>query len=184
METRFLKEKIKYTGKELKSHFAYREFDIAGDSLLAFCGACDVRTDSLVDLADVKADAGIFSKEMLHFIGEFFEMDLEKTILKQRLLMTIIKEELESRSVIGLKRLGDDIYDGEAKLTVSIATMTPVSTMIHAGININSEGTPLLTKGLDDYGIDTSQFGDAVLKKFAAEMDGVRTARCKVRGVE
>ena len=184
METRFIEERIKYTGRELKSHFAYRCFDMLGDSLVAFCGECHVETDDLVDLADVKTRADIYSKDMLHFIGEFFDLDLEKTILRQRLLMSIIKEEVILRTHAKLIRVGDDVYEGEAKLTVSIATATPVSTMIHAGINICSELTPVVTKGLNDYGIDVSDFADAVLKKFASEMEGVKVARCKVRGVD
>ena len=183
MKTLFVKEKIKYTGKELRSHFAYDRFNLQGDSLLAFCGECEVAVSDLVDIADVKDNAPIYSENMLHFIAEFFYGDLEMVILKQRLLMVIIKDEISLLSGVSLVREGDDIYEGKAKLSVSIATSSPVSFMIHAGVNISSENTPVETKGLYDYGIDESKFAETILDSFAREMAGVKSARCKVRGV-
>lgn len=183
IQTRYLEERIKYTGKELRSHFAYRDFDIEGDSIIAFCGVCDVATPDLVDLADAKAQDDIYSDDMLHFIAEFFDNDLEKTILKQRLLMAIIKEEIRLRSDAKVIRIGDDIFEGDHKVTVSIATVTPVSTMIHAGVNILSDFAPVKVKGLNDFGIETIPFANSVLHKFKVELQGVRVARCKVRGV-
>ncbi len=183
MVLKFCMEQIDYTGRELTAHFAYRNFNMAGDSLVAFCGKCNVRKENLVDLEDVKENSFIFSRSMLHFIGEFFDNDLEKTVLKQRLLMAVIKDELVDRSRVSIMRDGDDLYDGESKLSVSIATITPVSTMIHAGINIISESTPVKTKGLDDYGIEAKSFAESVLQKFDEEMKSVIFARCKVRGV-
>jgi hypothetical protein len=183
MKTRFIKEEINYTGKELRSHFAFESFNIIGDSLVAFCGECEVSIPDMVDLADVRDDAPIYSEQMLHFIGEFFDGDLERTILRQRLMITIIKDELQSVTANRLTRKGDDIYDVDSKISVSIATSTPVSTVLHIGINILSDNTPVKTRGLKDYGIEVEPFAEAVLKCFKAEMDGVREARCKVRGV-
>ncbi len=184
LKTLFVKEKIKYTGKELRSHFAYDRFNIQGDSLLAFCGESEVTVDHLVDIADVKDNAPIYSENMLHFIDEFFYVDLEMAILKQRLLMAIIKDEISSLSGASLIREGDDIYEEKAKLSVSIATSSPVSFMIHAGVNISSKNTPVKTKGLYDYGIDEGKFAESILDLFSREMAGVKSARCKVRGVK
>lgn len=183
MKSRFINERIDYTGRELRSHFAYNRFDLAGDSLVAFCGACDVKIDDLVDLADVKAGAGIYSEDMLHFIGEFFYMDLEKAILAQRILIAIIKDEIASVSGRQLLRKGDDIFDGVAKLSVSIATSSPVSTLLHTGINISSDNTPVKTTGLKDYGIEAASFAEDILNRFENEISDIRFARCKVRGV-
>ncbi len=183
LKTLFVKEKIKYTGKELRSHFAYDRFNLQGNSLLAFCGECEVTVDHLVDIADEKDNAPIYSENMLHFIAEFFYGDLEMAILKQRLLMAIIKDEVSSLSGAFLIRQGDDIYEDTAKLSVSIATSSPVSFMIHAGVNISSKNTPVKTKGLYDYGIDEGKFAESILGSFAREMSGVKSARCKVRGV-
>ncbi|MDH3976237.1 MAG: DUF366 family protein [Deltaproteobacteria bacterium] len=184
IQIRFIEERIKYTGKELKSHFAYKDFDVEGDSIIAFCGICDVAASDLVDLADAKTESDIYSDDMLHFIAEFFDNDLEKTILRQRLLMAIIKEEIRLRSDTKVIRIGDDIYEGDHKVTVSIATATTVSTMIHAGVNIVSDFAPVKVKGLKDYGIDAPPFAHSVMEKFKKEMEGIRIARCKVRGVE
>ncbi len=183
MKSLYSKERINYTGRELRSHFAYNRFDLAGDSLVAFCGACDVKIDALVDLEDIKAKAGIYSEDMLHFIGEFFHADLEKIILVQRVLMAIIKDEIASQSGKELFRKGDDIYDGDAKLSVSIATSSPVSTLIHTGINIISDNTPVKTKGLNDYGIEVAPVAENILSQFKNEIADIKFARCKVRGV-
>ena len=183
LKTLFVKEKIKYTGRELRSHFAYDSFNLQGDSIVAFCGETEVTVDHLVDIADIKDNAPIYSENMLNFIVEFFSGDLEAAILRQRLLMAIIKDEISLLSGSPLVREGDDIYEGEAKLSVSIATSSPVSFLIHAGVNISSENTPVRTKGLYDYGIDEQKFAESILSAFAIEMEGVGSARCKVRGV-
>lgn len=183
MESFYSNERINYTGRELRAHFAYNRFDISGDSLVAFSGGCDVKVDALVDLEDVKAKAGIYSEDMLHFIGEFFHTDLEKTILLQRILMAIIKDEIAALSGEQLLRKGDDIYDGASKLSVSIATSSPVSTLIHTGINIISDNTPVKTKGLNDYGIEVVSFAENILSRFESEIADIKFARCKVRGV-
>ena len=184
MQTLLVKDKINYTGAELSSHFAYRRFDLSGDSLVAFCGACSVGLDEMVDLADVKDNAPIYSENMLHFIAEFFGGDLEKTVLRQRLLISIIKDEIALLSGSDFVRRGDDIYDGEGKLSVSIATASPVSCMIHTGINISSKNTPVKTAALDDYGIDAYAFAQKVLSSFSDEISDIHHARCKVRGVK
>ena len=183
MKTEYIKERMAYSGKELRSHFAYSCFDIMGDSLVAFSGGCEVKIGDLVDLADVKEKEGIYSEDMLHFIGEFFDHDLDRTILRQRLLIAIIKDAVAELSGSPVVRRGDDIYDGEDKLSVSIATLSPVSGIIHTGINISSKNTPVPTKGLKDYGIETQAFAKTVLDRFAKEMEDVNVARCKVRGV-
>jgi hypothetical protein len=184
LKTEYINERIDYTGKELRSHFAYQSFDIMGDSLVAFSGACEVKIGDLVDLADVKEEEGIYSEDMLHFIGEFFDHDLDRTILRQRLLIAIMKDAVAELSGCPVVRSGDDIYEGVDKLSVSIATLTPVSAIIHTGINISSKNTPVPTKGLKDYGIDTRAFAERVLVGFVKEMEGVTVARCKVRGVD
>lgn len=185
--TKWVDSEIPYTGEELRSHFLYDRFDLMGDAAAAFVGPCRVELKSMVDLEDVKKKSPISSEKMLHFLMEFFGIDLAKTILLQRLLICIFFEELVKR--VGahgpspLLRIGDDLYDGEKKLSVSIATLTPVSTVIHAGINVSSRNTPVPTRGLEDYGIDAKEFALAVLKTFAAELSSARRAFCKVRAV-
>lgn len=184
MEYRLLNETIKYDGTQLKSHWIFERTKIIGDAIVAFLGPADVSLKNMVDLADVAAKAKIASPEMLHFIVEHFDMSLSAVIIGQRLLCAIASEELTRR--IGkpiIERRGDDLYDGDRKLSVSIATRSPMSALIHFGINIRCEGTPVPTKGLADYNIDPSGFAGAVMQRYADEMKSLKTARCKVRAV-
>ncbi|UCE19973.1 MAG: DUF366 family protein [Gemmatimonadota bacterium] len=184
VKSKLISDVITYTGDQLRSHWAFEQYDVQGDSIVAFMGPCDVGTEKLVDLADRKELKKIYSQEMLHFLVEHFDRDLEKTLLRQKLLITIIMEKLNHRmkhSVI--HRLGDDLFDGDKKLSVSIATLTPVSTMIHVGINISSKNTPVRTSGLKDYGIEPEEVAEVVMNQYMAEMKSLTLARSKVKGV-
>jgi len=61
--------------------------------------------------------------------------------------------------------------------------VSPVSALIHLGVNISSENTPVPTLGLDDLEIPVDDFILKVLQGFINEMKGIEQARCKVRGV-
>ena len=122
---------------------------------------------------------------MLHFIVEHFGCGLNEAVLRQRLLIAIMEEDLNRRLKLPqVVRKGSDLYDGKYKLTVSIASVSPVSALIHAGINISSRNTPVPTRGLGDYSIEPREFAKTILTSYAAECEGVRRARCKVRGCE
>jgi hypothetical protein len=184
MKAKLLRAKFAYDGSPLNSLWAYREHGVQGDSIVAFQGICDVGVEALVDLADAKAGAFIYSKKMLHFIAEHFELDLEAAILRQYLLVSIAQDELNRR--LKKKRVirdGNDLYLGAAKLSVSIATLTPVSSKIHFGINISSEGTPVKTVGLADLGINPNVFASVLLKRYSDDHAAMAIARRKVRGV-
>jgi hypothetical protein len=184
MQIKWIEQKIDYDGSQLAPHWMYKNFGLLGDSLIAFRGRCDVPVARLVDLVDAKEDRPIASDEMLHFLGEFFETDLTKTILLERLLVSLAQQEIIFRSrKTSIVRGGNDLYDGDAKLSVAIATASPVSTLIHFGINISSQGTPVKTKGLNDYGIDPVPFAQALLESFRNEVATVAEARSKVRPV-
>lgn len=184
MKAKFLSKAHTYDGAELNSLWAYREHGVQGDSIVAFTGPCDVSVGKLVDLEDAKAGAFIWSASMLHLIVEHFELDLEAAILRQYLLVGIAQDELNARQKRHrIVRSGNDLYAGKAKLSVSIATLTPVSSKIHFGINILSKGTPVKTLGLKDLGIHPRQFGQALLKRYAQDTDRMKKARTKVRGV-
>lgn len=181
----FIPETITYNGTQLSSHWAFRSMGLLGDSIVAFQGPCRVMLAEMVDLEDVRKNAPIFSHKMLHFIVEHFDMDLEKTILRQRILITIIKDLLSENYGAKLTRSGDDLYAGDKKLSVSIATLTPVSTMIHTGLNILSKDTPVKTVGLTDLGLQDEEIeplGKLICKRYAEEIGDIRLARCKVRG--
>lgn len=178
-------EKRIYDGSQLSSLYAYRSFRVRGDSIVAFRGPCQVDLSEMVDVEDVLDMAPIWSEEMLHFIVEHFNDDLEKTVLRQRLLIAIIAEQLLISGISGLRRIGDDLYRERKKLSVSIATATRVSTMIHTGLNLSSRNTPVPTISLPELGLtDPEDFAARVMAAYAEETAGVRLARCKVRGVD
>lgn len=176
-------QELQYTGLELSSHFAYRMFDILGDSVVAFCGMAWVETDNLVDLSDKKHNRSIFSHSMLHFLFENFDLDLTTAIYRQRLFASILQQELLLRGVGHVRRRGDDLFVGEAKLTVSIATLTPVSTMIHFGVNIVSKGAPVKAMGLQDLQVEPRGFALDVMETYRREVEGIENARAKARAV-
>jgi len=182
MKTYFYDTELKYDGTQLHSHFAYKNFNLLGDSIIAFIGPCNVPTENMVDLEDVQNNKNIFSENMLHFIVEHFDHDLEKMIAYQRLLIDLIIQEMtESHEDLRLKRVGDDIYDDIYKVSVSIATSSPVSCLIHTGINVSSKNTPLPTKGLEDYGLNPHAVATGVMNRYRAEIDSMIKARAKVK---
>jgi len=183
----FINETITYDGTQLSSLWAFRNFGWQGDSIVSFRGPCRVNLTEMVDLEDVRKDSPIYSTDMLHFIAEHFELDLEKTIFRQRLLIAIIKDVIENTADIKLLRSGDDLYYGEKKLSVSIATLSPVSSMIHTGLNITSKDVPVAAVGLAELGIAENQvahLGEHICSLYTRECRDIRLARCKVRGVK
>lgn len=184
MKVHWLEQKIGYDGGQLVSHWIYKNFGILGNALVAFRGKTHVPLEKMVDQVDVRKNRPIHSEEMLHFIGEFFGSNLEKTILLERLLVSLAQQEIVFRTKCPtIIRGGNDLYDGEAKLSVAIATLTPVSTVMHFGINISSKNTPVKTKGLNDYGIEVEPFARALLESFLNEVLSFEEAKAKVRAV-
>ncbi len=184
MKTKFIKDKIKYIGSQLTPHWIYKNFNIQGDAIVAFIGECEVKLTEMVDIEDVINNEPIYSKYMLSFISEQFGIDLIQGVLRQRLLITIIKELLEEYD-IKVVRKGDDLIINERKLSVSIATKSITSVLIHTGLNILSEGAPVKASGLtSELGItDIEDFALEVLKRYTEEIDDIILASTKVRGV-
>lgn len=171
-----------YDGNQLQSHWIYRQYGLLGDAVVAFAGEVNVNLDKMVDLADVQVNEFIYSPLMLNFIIEHFNTDLELAVYRQRLFMVCIKEELEQYE-IDVNRIGDDLYVNRGKLSISIATSTTVSTLIHVGLNIETQGTPVKTAGLNELGIsDISAFADKVMVRYKRELEQIYEARCKVKG--
>lgn len=179
---------IVYDGRQLAPHWIYRHFNLISNAVVAFVGPCQVDLSEMVDIEDVKAVAPIYSPLMLHIIAEFFDSNLHQTVYRQRLLIVIAKELLETLTERRVLRKGDDLYipriDGSlGKLSVSIATASTTSTLIHAGFNIRTEGTPVPTVGLEELDIDVEAFASELLRRYADEIDDIWLARCKVRAV-
>jgi hypothetical protein len=184
MKSTWIGREITYDGKQLRSHWILGESRQKGDAIAAFAGPANVPVANMVDLEDVAANAPILSKSMLHFICEHFDCSLELAIARQRLLIAIAAEELSRRAKdSAIKRRGDDNYDGEKKFSVSIATASPVSCLIHFGLNIVAEGAPVAAAGLSDYGIEAWELAGVIMKRYCEEIASMQDARCKVRPV-
>lgn len=186
MFLKFLPEKIKYTGKELRPHWIANTTGQFGSAIVAFCGACEVKTNEMVDLVDRHAGETIVAREMLHFIAEDFSDDLAKMILKQRLFISHCLDQLRSRVPVGIfNREGNDLFwtspQGERKkLSVAIATASPVSVLFHFAINVDGAGAPVPVVGLKDFGIEVGAFVESVFVQWDKELKSLDLARCKV----
>jgi hypothetical protein len=130
---------------------------------------------------------------MVHFIGEFFGMGLREGVFLQRLFMStlgeLVNETLISHGKAGdlVRRDGDDLFVGQGtaarKLSVSIVTASPVSLLLHTGINIDPSGAPVPAIGLQELGVLPEQWVPRALERFKAEWESVDWACSKVRPV-
>jgi hypothetical protein len=184
MRTLLVKKEIKYTGEQLSSHWAYKTFNLKGDSIVSFIGPCDVNPQFMIDLEDLKKGAKIYSPKMLHLIVEHFDADFEKAILRQHLLTAIVCEEIERLSGEKISRTGSDLYHRKRKLSVSVATVSPVSSLIHFGINILTKGVPVAASGLSRLRVPPVQLAKSVLSAYCAEIEKVADARVRARARE
>lgn len=180
LETRFLEVPLNYDGTQLAPHWVYRTSGIQGNAVVAFTGEADVSLDHLVDLEDVQKKAPIYSPEMLHFIGEWFIDSLDQGILLQHLFTSVAYELLWEGGTQSLSRRGNDLFFKERKLSVSVATKSSVSVLMHTALNIRSEGTPIPTSSLSEMGVDPKAFAHGVLKRFQSDSAIWAKARVKV----
>ena len=184
MNIRFIEERLPYLGPELRPHFILSKWRIEGSTLVAFRGPCEVKTDHLVDWEDRLQNDFIRAREMIHFLGEFFGITLKEGIWIQRLVVSEILSDLLRRG-LDARRDGDDLFVNEKKLSVSIVTVSPVSVLLHLGINIDPEGAPVAAIGLGSLIEDTQieAWVKQILVRFQNEYQSVERAAVKVRPV-
>jgi uncharacterized protein len=184
-----LKEKIPYTGAELAPHWISGKTGVFASGIVAFRGPCRVETGELVDLEDSREGETIVAAEMLHFLGEWFDGGLDLAVARQRLLIAGFLETLAQRvspeNARYLRRNGNDLFlvapgAGPRKLSVSIVTATPVSTLFHFGVNIDPAGAPVNAVGLAELGVNPEELAADVLLAWREEWDSMAKARCKV----
>lgn len=204
LSTAFSKTERSYTGVELRPHFLLSELGLKGSALAAFIGPCEVATEHLVDWEDRLAADRIEARWMVHFLGEFFgSVSLSEAVWIQRLVMSILCDEVNealrdlapegdaTRRMLRCVRRGDDLFmvdsraeapgQDDRKLTVSIATASPVSKLLHIGVNIDPEGAPVPAIGLSELGILPQEWVPKVLERISQEWDDVEWACAKVR---
>jgi len=183
MQTHWCDERIAYDGSQLRAHWLLDRFELVGDALVGFRGPCRVSDAEMADLADLDGP-GIAADDMVHFVWESFRTtDLLLASHRQRLFAAQVAEQLaESAPATRLSRDGDDLYVEAAKLSISIATVTPVSALIHFAVNAAPTGAPVEVASLSELGVPPEVFGPAVLARVAAEQRSIEAARAKVRG--
>ena len=137
-----INKKFEYDGSQIDPSWAFKTFGIKGSSIVTWRGPMNITPDNMKDFADVGLE--IKGNEMLHCMSEFFDIqpaNIRMAYMRQRLLVLIFKEELAKMGVKST-RDGDDIFVNNAKLTVSIASVSITSIKIHFAFNIRDEGTP------------------------------------------
>lgn len=187
MKSRFLDNEIIYNGKQLSPSWIYKNYWIQGDAIVSFMGECNLTIDDMVDIEDYLNNSPIYSKNMLSFLIEHFNIGLVEGVARQRLFMCIVKDVIESYLPKGQKimRKGDDLFYNGGKLSVSICTKSITSVLMHIGINIDTEGVPVKAAGLNtDMGLtDIKGIAQDIMDKYILECEQIIYASTKVRGV-
>ena len=183
MKVVHIAEALAYDGSQLRSHWIYETTGIVGDAVAWFVGPCLVATDALVDLADRRAAAEIRAAVMLHFLVEHFDPDLARAVLRQRLLVAVAGEAFRDLAGVAVERHGDDLFMAGRKLSVSIATISPISALIHFGINVDPAGAPVPAVGLAELQVDPCRAGEEIARRYVQEIEDLQVARVKVKWV-
>ncbi len=188
MKSLFLQTEFMYDGSQLRSLYAYSEHGVLGDSIISWIGPCEVNSSHMVDVEDLRTRCEIRGHRMLHFILEKFDIPLSTAVAYQRLMGSLTVDILrilspQKEETQNLCRRGDDIYLGKKKLNISIATQSPVSSLVHFAVNISNEGTPVETLSLEDLDVSTIPFKNQLLKVTCAEVESIHRATQKVKWV-
>jgi len=172
MEYKILSEKRALSGDEMLPHWAYRSFGLLGDSIVAFKGPFDVPPGKWIDLECLKRDTELPVVDMLHFVAEHFDTNLREAVLCQYVLVSILEEKLLHRVPQDghrLTRLGDDLFDGENRLSITAVGCTIVSAKIHLGVYLDTEPSKEI-HGLAAYSIDPLELAGVVINQYRTEM--------------
>jgi hypothetical protein len=188
MKSLFIEKELPYDGTQLRSLFGYLDHQIMGDSVVSWIGPCSVSFEHMVDGEDFLAGATIAGARMVHFIIEKFHLPLIAGVALQRLFssicLEILREKISPQAAALLRREGDDIYFNDGKLSISIATLSPVSCLIHFAVNCTNEGTPVKTSSLSDMGVDSVMFAGLAMARLTREMESIEEATVKVKWVK
>jgi uncharacterized protein len=189
MKIKYLDTTEKYDGSQLVSLRSYLQYGLLGDSIVAWVGPCDVSLEHMVDGEDLLAQERIAGALMLHFIIEKFDISLFAAVTLQRLLAGIVKDQVQvlakNQSLARtMFREGDDLYCDDRKLSISIATQSPLSSLIHFALNVTNAGTPVKTLALEDLDVQPKILALEVMNRLASELRGIIDATHKVRWVK
>ncbi|HND85774.1 MAG TPA: DUF366 family protein [Pseudobdellovibrionaceae bacterium] len=191
MKTYFDESSHTYDGTQLRSLYTYLKFGILGDSVVAWAGPCKVNPTHMVDGEDLRAGEKIQGDSMLHFIVEVFDRDLAFMVAMQRIFASLIEEELEKIFQTNINRSGDDLFWGDGKLSISIATQSPVSSLLHFAVNLSNRGTPVKTASIEDlamidgknHHLPIKDLANRFMSRFSSEYESILIATQKVKWV-
>lgn len=186
MKKEILPGTLDYDGSQIEPLWAYSK-GIFGDSIVLFRGAMDIPDSNIKDLEDLQNNLAIKGGDMLHFIVERFDSpgSIRLAYYMQRLLVVCAKDVLFHHDIESIRN-GDDLFIGNGKLSVSIASAGISSEKIHFGINISCNGTPPDVKVacLSDLGItDFIGMGKEIVTAFTAEVDDIEYDIVKTKGL-
>lgn len=182
VQTHWCEQTVAYDGSQLRAHWLLDRFGLVGNALVAFRGPCNVLGAEVADLEDLDGP-GIAADDMVHFVWESFTTtDLLLAVHRQRLFAAQVREVVQRLAPSSdVSRTGDDLYVGDGKLSISIATVSPVSALIHFAVNAQPGGAPVAIATLQQLGIEPGCFARAVLERVATEQTSMESARAKVR---
>ncbi len=184
MHTLWIDRTIAYDGAALRPHWILEQTGLMGDALVAFAGPCEVQQEEMADLVDRRAGATIAAAAMVHFLWEeFSQPDLLLMVHRQRLLAAQAAECLRQLlpDLAGLRRDGDDLYVGDGKLSISVATVSPTSALLHFAVNARQGGAPVPIAALADLGVEARPFAELLLARCRDEQASIAAARATVR---
>jgi len=180
--------RLDYDGSQIEPLWAYRALGVQGDSIVYFQGGMRVSRERLVDAGELRESeiaVPISAKDALHIIVEHFDdPGLRLAYHRQRLLVNAAKERIIDATGVHVKRKASDLYVGDRKLSVSVATASASSSKIHLGINVSSEGAPRGVRivGLAEMGVeDALDLGRKISMSYAEEIEGIEEDICKTR---
>ena len=187
MKSLFVTREFPYDGTQLRSLYGYLEHKIQGDSVISWIGPCSISFDHMVDGEDLLEQSPIEGARMVHFIIEKFHTPLIAGVTLQRLFASIchdyLRASLGAALAFEMRRSGDDLYFRDGKLSISIATVSPMSCLIHFAMNTTNDGTPVKTSCLEDLGVDPATFARDVSALLVAEIASIEEACVKVKWV-
>lgn len=186
MQFRLLTESIHYDGSQLRTDWVAEVAGLRGDAIVAFQGSCDVEPQHMLDTEDLELNHGIRARLMLHFIAEHPGIGLDVAVARQRLLACLARELLdETYKVPRVWRRGDDLYIGAPphgrKLSISVASASASSGLIHFAVNLDPTGAPVPATGLEALAVDPQDFAERLLEAYTAEIESCGQAARKVR---
>jgi hypothetical protein len=182
LKTKYLSEFSEtYDGSQLKPLWIYLHHGLLGSSGVAWVGPCQIPFDKMIDGEDKRAGAQICGDLMVHFIFELFDINLFSAVCFQRLMANWIQSVVyEENPSIVLRREGDDLYWGEKKFSISIATQSTRSCVVHFAVNVTNQGTPVLTCALSEFQIEPTILIRKVFERATFEWSSIWEATYKV----